>query len=531
MARTNNLNNYLTDIADAIREKKETTELINAGEFDNEIRSIETGIIPTETIDITENGSYDVINYANANVEVPTKTLTTKSITSNGLYKATDDGFDGYSEVNVETSGVDINDYFDTSKISNGGSNFFGWVYGVKNIPDTILLNEKLTSLTYAFYYLPNRIFPKIIGNTEKITSMNSAFRDAKCEIIDLSYINTSNVTDLNWAFAGCENLIKLDLSGWNTSKVKYMERIFGDLGKLAILDISNFDFSNVTSYRWMFRSCGTDCKKSDGAYADGKPFVYVKDKKAFDFVIARSNEDNRNWTKDNVIYPQSDLKELVIKGSNINIFNSGPYSIQLEILYNEFDDAYDDQRGVTWNVVSGNATVDENGLVNIESANDGDIFEIQATSIYNNSITSIYTITAYYKEKSVSIDLNDGEWIDSGTTVNGSIVYKSDKGSYHINNGKSTATITIDGYESFTFYIRSYAESSYDYTEAFELDKQAIRSAGLFKTVSKQSQTNYIECKYENIDSRKHTIQIMYSKDGGGDTGDDRGYFYIPEQ
>ena len=41
MARTDNLNNYLTDIADAIREKKETTESINASEFDNEIRSIE----------------------------------------------------------------------------------------------------------------------------------------------------------------------------------------------------------------------------------------------------------------------------------------------------------------------------------------------------------------------------------------------------------------------------------------------------------------------------------------------------------
>ena len=43
MARTDNLNNFLTDVADSIREKKGTTGLIPASEFDTEIDSIETG--------------------------------------------------------------------------------------------------------------------------------------------------------------------------------------------------------------------------------------------------------------------------------------------------------------------------------------------------------------------------------------------------------------------------------------------------------------------------------------------------------
>ena len=43
MARTDNLNNFLTDVANSIREKKGTTELIPASEFDTEIDSIETG--------------------------------------------------------------------------------------------------------------------------------------------------------------------------------------------------------------------------------------------------------------------------------------------------------------------------------------------------------------------------------------------------------------------------------------------------------------------------------------------------------
>lgn len=44
MADTSNLSNYLKDLADAIRTKKETTEQIPAANFDTEILSIESGI-------------------------------------------------------------------------------------------------------------------------------------------------------------------------------------------------------------------------------------------------------------------------------------------------------------------------------------------------------------------------------------------------------------------------------------------------------------------------------------------------------
>jgi hypothetical protein len=47
MAKTDNLTDFLTDVADAIREKKGTTEKINPQNFSEEIRGIETGGIPT----------------------------------------------------------------------------------------------------------------------------------------------------------------------------------------------------------------------------------------------------------------------------------------------------------------------------------------------------------------------------------------------------------------------------------------------------------------------------------------------------
>ena len=43
MAKTDNLKDFLTDVADAIREKKGTTDLINPQDFSAEIASIQSG--------------------------------------------------------------------------------------------------------------------------------------------------------------------------------------------------------------------------------------------------------------------------------------------------------------------------------------------------------------------------------------------------------------------------------------------------------------------------------------------------------
>lgn len=43
MAKTDNLNDFLKDIADAIREKTEDSGLINAQNFADKIRSLSTG--------------------------------------------------------------------------------------------------------------------------------------------------------------------------------------------------------------------------------------------------------------------------------------------------------------------------------------------------------------------------------------------------------------------------------------------------------------------------------------------------------
>lgn len=179
--------------------------------------------------------------------------LGTKTITKNGTYNATDDNLDGYSQVSVATSGVDINDYFNTTY---SGTSTDYWLRDnfIKKVPD-IVIDDSVTSLKYfcsGFLYVP-----KIICNSN-VTNIGYMYSSCTAKTIDLSGLNTSNVTYIVGMFQNASFVKSLDVSSFNTSKVKSLTNVFYYCNKLTSLDLSNWNISNVTSTRGTFYNCSS---------------------------------------------------------------------------------------------------------------------------------------------------------------------------------------------------------------------------------------------------------------------------------
>ena len=216
-----------------------------------------------------------------------------------------------------------------------------------------------------------------------------------------------------------------------------------------------------------------------------------------------------------------------IIGNKNINTYNGNTTSIYKTSYNDGFVDP--EQVGVTWSI-TGNATISQDGVVTLKNASVGDKLTITATSTYNTSISTSLTVSVVNVAISMTVDLNNGQWVDSGATIDGHTVYKSDAGSYNINNGTSTCTVTVRGYSSVTVYARSYAENNFDYLEVGPLDGTVARNASsnVLSTKGNQSSTTYLSHTFTIEDKEQHTFQILYSKDSSGNNNDDRGYFYI---
>ena len=165
--------------------------------------------------------------------------------------------------------------------------------------------------------------------------------------------------------------------------------------------------------------------------------------------------------------------------------------------------------------------------------------FAVTSKSADANSTNSGHT--------SYSVSYN-GQWRKSSTISNPNSslydgVYES-YSNYNVSNGSgtytgATMTITISGYKKFSLYIRSYAESSYDYVMVSQLDKTITYSTSYSNTTLVKAHTSgkqnsstaisgYTLVEYDNMTGGTHTITIVYRKDGTVNNNDDRGYVLI---
>ena len=185
---------------------KETQEIIADSNYDGlskvTVNPIPNEyIIPTGEIEFTQNGTYDVTDKASAKVNVPEKQLGTKTITTNGTYKATDDNLDGYSEVEVATSGVDINEYL-SDTITKGDYTAGGWIKTIKKLRSPLTIEG--TDATYMFYrYLLNEL-PQL--DTSNVTNMNYMFSNCP-NLTTIPQLNGEKLTSVAGTFGNCRSL------------------------------------------------------------------------------------------------------------------------------------------------------------------------------------------------------------------------------------------------------------------------------------------------------------------------------------
>ena len=206
-------------------------------------------IIPSGEINISQNGTYDVTDKASANVNIPEKVLGTKTIISNGIYKAVDDNLDGYSEVEVKTSGVNIWDYFIEKVPSNQGQ----FIYYIKKLP--VVDTSNLRTAKYMFNGFMNLQEVPFI-DTSKVTTMYSMFSNCS-KLTEVPLLNTSSVTDMSSMFNNCSQLKTIPL--FNTSNVTTM---YGTFSGCAVIDnLPLLDTSKVTKMNDTFKRC-YDLKK-----------------------------------------------------------------------------------------------------------------------------------------------------------------------------------------------------------------------------------------------------------------------------
>lgn len=151
--------------------------------------------------------------------------------------------------------------------------------------------------------------------------------------------------------------------------------------------------------------------------------------------------------------------------------------------------------------------------------------------------------ITEYF-----TVDLNS-QWQDSisyGSLSSDTANYDfyESFGNYNVNNGKAAMFITINGYESFTFKVRNYSESFFDYVVVNNLDDTTVpswlpsvgsgtASSGkvYYTNRDKSSNTTWYDVTFNGLDSGEHIITVTYGKDGSANDGDDRGYVAIPKK
>ena len=178
-----------------------------------------TGIVPTGTKQITENGTVDVSDYASANVNV--------------------------------SSGGDASEYFNATIGGGSGSGnnaIPGFALALKKVPPGLVAGS---SASYMFNRCSS--LEEVTNlDTSNTTDMSYMFRSCG-KLNKIENFDTKKVNDFTYMFYSCSNLVSVPLFDMSASNIA-LNYMFQYCSKLE--NVPQFNTSNVKNMKSTFQGC-----------------------------------------------------------------------------------------------------------------------------------------------------------------------------------------------------------------------------------------------------------------------------------
>lgn len=212
MARTNNLTNFLTDVASAIKTKTGDSTAIPASQFDTKIANISTGHLDNTEYNTAIDDLDDILQGSTPTTIYPPN----------------------WSEIGYTQTPQDILDDFNYAK-----EIYDNWDV-TTNTMYQLFKND--TDLVY---------MPKI--NISNVTNMREAFSGCS-NLVNIPLLNTSNVTNMRNTFGYCSRLKTIPQI--DTSEVTEARQLFASCSELVNVPV--LDMSSATNMSGMFNGCAS---------------------------------------------------------------------------------------------------------------------------------------------------------------------------------------------------------------------------------------------------------------------------------